>query len=77
MLSPTILSCKLFPEIGTLRVRKQFVSDELEICSAVGAEQHVFFFTRDLRDRKDQCPDIMNFNKILNLSPATPFEKFG
>lgn len=72
MLSLTLLSCRLCPEIGTLHVRKQFVSAELESCAAVGAQQHVFFLTRDLRDMKDQCADIMNFNKILNLSPATP-----
>lgn len=70
-LSLTILSCKLCPEIGTLHVRKQFVSAEM------GAEQHVFFSTRDFRDTKDQCADIMNFNKILNLSSATPSEKLA
>jgi len=60
-----------------LHVRKLFVSSELESCSAFAAEQHVFFFTRGLRDKNDQSGDVMKFSKILNLSPATVFEKFG
>lgn len=51
--------------------------DLFQLNSTVTAEQHLFFFPRDLRDKEDQWGDIMKFNKILNLSPATLFEKFG
>lgn len=60
-----------------LRVRRLFVLAELESCSVVTAEQHIFFFPRDLRDKKDQWGDTMKSDKILTLSPATIFEKFG